>query len=135
MNIRFYHCPICGNIVVKITDSGRNLSCCGKEMVALVPKEMEEGNEKHLPFLSSVRDNILTVEIGEKPHPMEKDHHIQWVYLETEKGGQFVRLQPNDPPQVTFCCKKCHPIAIYAYCNVHGLWSVDFKKRYDECYY
>lgn len=67
MNIRFYHCPICGNIVVKITDSGRNLSCCGKEMVELVSKEMEEGNEKHLPFLSSVKDNILTVEIGEKP--------------------------------------------------------------------
>lgn len=134
MNMRFYRCPICGNVVQKMVDSGVSLVCCGQPMEELPVKVKETGNEKHLPFLSSVKDNVLVVEIGEKPHPMEEDHYIQWIFLETEEGGQFVHLKPNVPPRATFCCKKCHPVALYAYCNVHGLWGVDLK-RYDECYY
>lgn len=135
MKMIFFRCPICGNIVAKVMDSGVDLVCCGRKMEPLVPKSEEEGSEKHLPVVTSVKDNLLGVEVGSKPHPMEESHHIQWLFLQTEEGGQMLHLHPNNLPSAHFCCRRCHPIALYAYCNVHGLWMTDLKKSFDECYY
>ena len=32
MELKFYRCPICGNIVVKLENSGVPVVCCGKPM-------------------------------------------------------------------------------------------------------
>lgn len=49
MKTRFYKCNKCLNIVTKINDSGSNLSCCGEEMVELIPNSTDASLEKHIP--------------------------------------------------------------------------------------
>ena len=55
---------------------------------------------------------------------MTEEHSIQWVYLQTNKGGQRKCLAPNEEPSVIFCLAEDEtPVAVYAYCNLHGLWK------------
>ena len=62
--------------------------------------------------------------VGSVAHPMTEEHSIQWVYLQTNKGGQRKCLAPNEEPSVTFCLAEDEtPVAVYAYCNLHGLWE------------
>ncbi len=123
MKTKFYRCNVCGNIILKIVDSDVQPSCCGKEMEELIPKTKEEGMEFHLPVINRVDNSVVRVEIGSKPHPMTPQHCIQWIYLETKRGGQFIKLTPDCKPTVEFCTCIDEPIAIYEYCNVHGLWK------------
>lgn len=124
MKERFYLCRHCGNLVGLIHDSGVPLVCCGEKMEALVPNTAEAAGEKHLPVVS-VKDGTVQVNVGAVPHPMTDAHSIQWVYLETEHGGQRKALLPGDAPTVTFCVGEDKPLAVYAYCNLHGLWKTE----------
>lgn len=129
MLLQFYHCPICGNIVVKIVDSGVTPVCCGQEMKPLVPKTEEEYMEKHLPVLEKCEHHVYKVKVGEVEHPMTDQHYIMFICLQTEDGFVLSYLDPGDEPEVTFCCRS-KPLAVYSYCNVHGLWRVESK---DNC--
>ena len=52
-----------------------------------------------------------------------EEHHIVWVYLQTDRGGQRKCLEVGKAPTVTFALADEKPIAAYAYCNLHGLWK------------
>ena len=120
---KFYICKHCGNIIKKIHNSGVSVVCCGEKMKELVPGEVEASVEKHLPVVNYT-DNTVTAIVGSVNHPMTEEHSITWVYLETNKGGQRKNLSPNDEPRVTFALIEDEkPIAVYAYCNLHGLWK------------
>ena len=121
-NTKFYICEKCGNIIHKIKDSGVNVVCCGQKMTYLEPGVVEASREKHIPVVS-LDDNIVKVLVGSTLHPMAEEHHISWVYLETDKGGQMKHLDVNASPEVTFALGDEKPIAVYAYCNLHGLWK------------
>jgi superoxide reductase len=54
---------------------------------------------------------------------MIEAHHIMWVYLETEHGGQRKCLKAGDTPKISFTVTDDKPVAAYAYCNLHGLWK------------
>lgn len=60
-----------------------------------------------------------------KIHPMLSEHFIEWVYVQTENGGQRKALKPDDKPNVTFCLGDDKAVAVYAYCNLHGLWMTE----------
>ncbi len=124
MKERFYICRHCGNLVGMINDAGVPLVCCGQKMEALVPNTTEAAGEKHLPVVT-VEDGAVYVRVGEVAHPMLDEHSIQWVYLETENGGQRKALKPGDAPEVTFATGDDTPVAVYAYCNLHGLWKTE----------
>lgn len=121
---RFYVCEHCGNIVGIINDAGVPLMCCGQKMKQLVPGTVEASAEKHIPVFS-VEDNLVKVSVGSAAHPMTDEHSILWVYLQTDRGGQRKCLSPGDEPAVTFALVDEKPIAVYAYCNLHGLWKAD----------
>ena len=121
MKSRFYLCRHCGNLVGMIHDSGVPIVCCGEKMEALAPNTVEASGEKHLPVVTA-EGNMLHVNVGSVDHPMVPEHYIQWVYVQTEHGGQRKSLQPGDAPQVTFCLGGEKAVAVYAYCNLHGLW-------------
>jgi len=55
-------------------------------------------------------------------HPMVDVHHIQWLYVETEQGGHIRYLHPGEAPRAVFELGDETPVAVYAYCNLHGLW-------------
>lgn len=121
MKTKFFLCTICGNVVVKTVDSGANLSCCGMEMMELIPGTIEGVKEKHLPVVEC-KDGTVKVKIGSVPHPMTEAHHIIFIYLETERGGQIQYLKKDHPAEAIFHVCKDKPVAVYAYCNIHGLW-------------
>ena len=61
--------------------------------------------------------------VGSADHPMVDGHYIQWIVLETENGSQRRVLKPGDSPSVTFALGSEKAVAVYAYCNLHGLWK------------
>ena len=65
MATKFYKCPHCGNVIVKMVDGGPVPVCCGEPM-----------NE----------------------------------------------LDPVAPAVAEFCTCKSPVVAVYEYCNLHGLW-------------
>ena len=42
--------------------------------------------------------------------------------METENGGQLRALAPGQAPKAVFELGSEKPVAVYAYCNLHGLW-------------
>lgn len=119
---RFFICKHCGNIIGMIHASGVPVVCCGEPMSELVPGSVDASKEKHVPVVS-VDGNLVTVTVGSVPHPMTEEHLIQWIYLETEQGGQRKVLKPGAEPKAVFALADDRPVAAYAYCNLHGLWK------------
>ena len=180
MSAKFYICRHCGNLVGVIHDSGVPMMCCGQKMEALEPNTVEASGEKHLPVVTvedgainvnvgsvnhpmapehfiewvyvqtenggqrkalkpntveasgekhlpvvTVEDGAINVNVGSVNHPMAPEHFIEWVYVQTERGGQRKTLKPGDDPNVTFSLGDDKAVAVYAYCNLHGLWMTE----------
>lgn len=128
MATKFYQCTACGNVVVKLVDSGADLVCCGEDMMELVPSSEDMAREKHLPVVEMEKGKVR-VKVGSLAHPMTPGHHISFIYLETARGGQIIHLNPStDQPEAEFCfCCSDKVIAVYAYCNIHGLWKITIQ--------
>ncbi len=125
MATKFYLCTKCGNVVIKFIDSGVGVDCCGQKMQELIPYTNDTAMEKHLPVVECCKDGTVKVKVGSQPHPMTPEHHISFIFLETENGGQVRYLTPEDAPEAVFhiCKDKEKVVAVYEYCNIHGLWK------------
>ena len=132
MTTKFFFCKHCGNVVVKFVDSGVIPVCCGEEMVELKANSFEGVGEKHLPVIEKVNDCTVRVRVGSTLHPAEPQHHIVFIYLETQHGGQLRMLDPTGKPEAFFCGCKDKITAVYSYCNIHGLWGLDCKGKFDD---
>ena len=121
---KFYICEHCGNIVGMIHSAGVPLMCCGQKMTKLEAGVVEASHEKHIPVVT-VEGNTVRVNVGSVTHPMSEEHHIAWIYLQTNRGGQRKCLDVTGAPEVTFALADETPVAVYAYCNLHGLWKAD----------
>lgn len=124
MKTKFYICRHCGNLIGMIHESGVPVVCCGEKMEALEPNTVEASGEKHIPVIT-VEDSAIHVNVGSVDHPMLPEHYIQWVYVQTEKGGQRKAFKPGDEPGAVFCLEDDKAVAVYAYCNLHGLWAIE----------
>ena len=124
--MKFYICEHCGNIVTKLTSAGVPIQCCGEPMKLLEAGVTDAAVEKHVPAVT-VDGNLVKVVVGSVVHPMAEEHHIAWVYLQTCRGGQRKCLKPGSDPVVTFALCDETPVAVYAYCNLHGLWKADVE--------
>lgn len=122
MAVTFYKCPHCGNVIVKAVDGGVTPVCCGETMKELNPRAQDGAAEKHVPQVTKIDDCTIKVEVGSVPHPMTPEHHIAFIYVETATGGQIVNLDPVQPAVAEFCTCKSPAVAVYEYCNLHGLW-------------
>ena len=121
---KFYICPHCGNLVEMVHDAGVNPVCCGQKMNELVPNTVEASGEKHIPVVTREGDKLV-VNVGSVDHPMLDAHFIQWVYVETEQGAQRKMLKPGEAPHAEFWLGDDKPVAVYEYCNLHGLWKTE----------
>jgi len=123
---RFFICDDCKNIVDIISMKGVPIMCCGIKMTELEPNTVEASNEKHLPEVKVSGDKI-SVQVGSVIHPMTDEHYIQFIFAETEQGSQRKDLEPGDSPSAEFSFVNDKPIAVYEYCNLHGLWKVELN--------
>ena len=84
---------------------------------------VEASGEKHIPVVTQLEGNRLRIEVGSVHHPMLPEHHIAFIYVETDKGG--IRINLNDEPVAEVCLGDAKATAVYEYCNLHGLWKVE----------
>lgn len=131
MEDRFFSCESCGNLVMMLIASGVTPVCCGEEMTELVAKLADEGKEKHVPVVNRISSSEMTVAVGATLHPMVSNHLIEFVCLQTTEGFAVRHLKAGDDPKVVFRFTG-KPIAVYAYCNVHGLWRLNIKDLCDN---
>ncbi|MBO4365479.1 MAG: desulfoferrodoxin [Eggerthellaceae bacterium] len=123
--LKFYKCMRCGNVAVKLYDRKVPLVCCGEKMVELTANTEDAATEKHVPAVT-VDGAKVDVVVGSVEHPMMEKHFITMIVLETQKGYQVVELTAEDAPRATFAVAEGDaPVAVYEYCNLHGLWKAE----------
>ena len=125
-NAKFYICPHCRNIAEMVYDTDIPLHCCGDQMEVLVPGSVDASVEKHVPDVK-ISKGLVEVNVGSVNHPMEEVHWIEWVQIITDQGSYRKWLNPGEAPNVKFLLDGEKPLAVYAYCNLHGLWKKELN--------
>ena len=118
----FCKCAQCGNLIGFVENSGVSVFCCGEPMEELKPNTVDAAHEKHVPALS-VDDGMLTITVGSVPHPMTDAHHIDWVCVADGDRTTRIKLAGAEAARAVVPVGD-KPVTVYAYCNLHGLWSV-----------
>lgn len=115
---KFYVCPVCGNAIQATGEAV--MICCG---ITLPPLEAEIPDTDHTIGLEPVEDEYyVTVD-----HPMTKTHYISFLAAVSDQRIQFVKLYPEGEAAARFKVDRVE--RIYAYCNRHGLFVLDLKKK------
>lgn len=110
--IKFYVCPICGNILYCTGKS--EISCCGRK---LSPLETQNEELPHEICVNEIEDDFyLTIQ-----HEMTKQHYISFVAYVLYDRILFIKLYPEQAAEVRFA--KMHGGEIYFYCTKHGLYK------------
>lgn len=123
MEMKFYRCKHCGQIIAKVKNTNVPVICCGEPMSEIIPSSTDAAIEKHVPVITK-ENNKVVVKVGSVEHPMVDAHYIEWIALETKLGNQRKALKPGDKPEACFSlCDNDEVIKAYAYCNLHSLWS------------
>ncbi len=124
--MRFYKCKDCENVMISLGEElAASPVCCGEQMEELIPRNLDAGLEKHVPYVS-VNGRKVTVSIGEEEHPMLSEQHIACIILETKEGFQKKALRSGRKPFAEFMLTdEDEAIAVYKYCSVHGLWRAE----------
>lgn len=119
--MKFYVCEQGDGIALFLQDSA---ACSKAGLKELIPGEVDAAQEKHLPVRVAEQEGRVAVSVGQVEHPMEDKHWIQWVALETDQGASIRYLDPGQPPRADFALLPGEKVkAVYAYCNLHGLWK------------
>ena len=122
---KVYKCMKCGQVIVKVKATACTPTCCGEPMTELTPNTTDAAQEKHVPVIDK-KDGKVVVKVGSVAHPMEADHFISPIMLETSEGVRIRELAPGDAPEAEFSVGADEKvIAAYEYCNKHGLWKAD----------
>lgn len=90
---RFLQCPDCHGIALVIY--GEEDAGCGT-YDKLHANTTDAALEKHLPVVK-VKKDMVQAKVGENDHPMDEDHYITWVYLETTRGRKPPGLKARRP--------------------------------------
>ena len=113
-------CLKCGAMVKVIDDcqcADCGITCCGEEMVELVPNSTDASFEKHIPDIDIEQKNIKVM----VNHVMEAEHYIEWVALVNDNREEIRYFKPGEEATAIF--EYQNNATIYAYCNKHGLWK------------
>ena len=113
--------------VVNVCGCGDNctLTCCDKPLEKLQAKTADAATEKHVPVIEKQEGGYL-VKVGSVPHPMEPEHHIEFIELRCASCNMIMRkyLKPGDKPEAFFPVTADEAeIICYEHCNIHGLWK------------
>lgn len=118
---QIYKCEICGNIVEVVHNGAGELVCCGQAMSLKIEQSEEEKYEKHRPVVEKIDGGVI-VRVGSIAHPMESEHYIEWIEVETEHRTYRKNLEPGGTAEAEFFLEAEH-LSVRAYCNAHGLWK------------
>lgn len=123
MEMKFYRCSHCGQIIAVVKATGVPVVCCGEPMQEIIPGTSDGAMEKHVPVYE-VKDGKVIIKVGSVEHPMLDNHYIEWIAVQTKQGNQRKALKPGMAPTACFSlCEGDEVEAVYAYCNLHSLWK------------
>ncbi len=121
----FYKCDECGNFITFLGEKAATPACCGKPMKEVAPNTTDAAQEKHVPVVSIDGDKV-NVRVGSVDHPMQEEHYITFIILETNMGFQKKDLHPGEEPSANFVLAEGEKaVAAYEYCNLHGFWKAE----------
>lgn len=127
MEMKFFRCKHCGQIVGIVKNTNVPIICCGEKMIELIPNTSDGAFDKHIPVVE-VDGNKVTVKVGSNKHPMVEEHYIEWIAIQTESLNQRKKLNPGEEPIAEFYIDpKDKVLKVYAYCNIHGLYELEIK--------
>lgn len=110
------------SVVMELTRGDESGELTYKEMIA---GDSDAAAEKHVPVVTKDGQK-LTVDIGSIPHPMLAEHSIMWVAVETNLGGHWINLSPEQEPKAEIELQSGEEAKIvYIYCDLHGLWKTE----------
>lgn len=112
--ICFYVCPVCGNIITSVSETG--VSCCGKKLKALPPEKAEETNRLNVEVIEN--EFFISSE-----HEMTREHYISFIAFLTGDTLILRKQYPEWNLQTRFPFFS-HGRLIW-YCTQHGLFYQD----------
>jgi superoxide reductase len=92
-------------------------------MTKLEANSTDAAKEKHVPVVTK-EDGKIKIAVGSTLHPMLPEHNIEWIALVVDDKVEFKFLKPGEEPKAEFA--EVNSGIVYAYCNLHGLWKVEF---------
>ncbi len=99
----------------------------GEDYVELKANTVDAAREKHVPNVEYEGHKVVA-KVGSVRHPMTDDHSIKFIILETNKMAQIKYLNITDEPEAVFILNDDEkPVAVYEYCNLHGLWKYEMN--------
>lgn len=123
-DLKFLYCETCKKVLLTVIDTGVPTMCCGKPMKVLEAGSTDAAVEKHVP-VATLTGTVLKVEVGRVEHPATEEHHIAFIAALYEDGSYTLKeLAHTEKPEATFI-SGLKPVAVYAYCNLHGLWKTE----------
>ena len=120
---KIFKCEKCGKMIEVFPNTHCCPTiCCGEPMVELKANSVDAALEKHVPAVE-IKGNEVIVQVGSVIHPMLDNHYITFIMLVTDKETRRVDWKPGEAPTHTFTLSEGEkPLAVYEYCNLHGLW-------------
>lgn len=103
-----------------------NLALDCASLKPLKANDTDAAKEKHVPVVE-VNGSTVDVTVGTVLHPMTPEHLVTDIILVTNKGYQVKHLTATDAPKASFALADGETaVAVYEYCNLHGLWVYKF---------
>ena len=110
--IKFYVCPVCGNITTSIGEA--EISCCGRRLSPMTAKSSDEAH--HLNIENIEDDYYITFS-----HEMRKEHYLNFAAYVGYDRMIFVKLYPEQNGEVRM--PKMRGGRFVFGCSKHGLWE------------
>ncbi len=123
MELKFLFCEKCKKMVAVVKDTPVPAMCCGQPMTILKAGTTDAAVEKHVPAVELGEGKLKAV-VGDVIHPMSEEHHIAWIAVLFSDGSFTIKnLDHTGAPEAVFPVGDVKPVAVYEYCNLHGLWK------------
>lgn len=109
--LKFYVCPICGNLVTSMVET--QVTCCGRKLKPITPVKAAEEEKLSVQIIEN--DYFISSE-----HEMTRNHYITFVVLMTSDTVMLKKQYPEWNLQLRI------PVFAHGrllwYCNQHGLF-------------
>lgn len=109
--LKFYVCPICGNLVTSMVET--QVTCCGRKLKPITPVKAAEEEKLSVQIIEN--DYFISSD-----HEMTREHYITFVVLMTSDTVMLKKQYPEWNLQLRI------PVFAHGrllwYCNQHGLF-------------
>lgn len=109
--VKFYRCPICGNIMTATGDA--EISCCGRKLEAMKAKKSDQEHFLNVGFVEN--DFYITFN-----HEMSKQHYLSFISYVCCEKIHLVRLYPEQSGELRI--PRMYGGKFYFCCSQDGLW-------------